>query len=346
MSPEVRTVLAAVALAAAALALWPGRGILARLRSSSRLRGRAIVEDALKHVWHENARDGYASIPSLAGALSIRTDQASSLVTRMEEAGLLHSSGGGFSLTEAGREYALQVIRAHRLWERYLADLTGVAEKAWHTRAERQEHALTPRETEALSARLGHPRFDPHGDPIPTARGQLPRQPSLTLRDLAPGSRARIVHLEDEPTEDYAQIVAAGLRVGMLVRVVEIRPERVVVRADGQDKSLPPILATQVGAIPLGDGLEEDAERSEKLAELRLGEEAEIIHISPSCRGLERRRLMDLGVVPGTRIEAIMRSPSGDPTAYRLRDTTIAIRRDQAQHIRIRRIHDMKEATA
>jgi Fe2+ transport system protein FeoA len=55
---------------------------------------------------------------------------------------------------------------------------------------------------------------------------------------------------------------------------------------------------------------------------------------------------MDLGVVPGTRIEAIMRSPSGDPTAYRLRDTTIAIRRDQAQHIRIRRIHDMKEATA
>jgi DtxR family Mn-dependent transcriptional regulator len=61
------------------------------------------------------------------------------------------------------------------------------------------------------------------------------------------------------------------------------------------------------------------------------------VAISGACRGIERRRLMDLGVVPGTRIEAVMRSPSGDPTAYRLRGTLIAIRRQQAEKIRIRR---------
>jgi DtxR family Mn-dependent transcriptional regulator len=69
---------------------------------------------------------------------------------------------------------------------------------------------------------------------------------------------------------------------------------------------------------------------------LPVGGAAEILFVSRACRGLERRRLMDLGIVPGTRIEAVMASPTGDPVAYRIRGTTVAIRRSQAHHIHIR----------
>ncbi|MBC7337014.1 MAG: ferrous iron transport protein A [Clostridia bacterium] len=75
------------------------------------------------------------------------------------------------------------------------------------------------------------------------------------------------------------------------------------------------------------------------LADLQVGEVGIVKGISPQCRGLQRRRLLDLGFVPGTRVVAELRSPSGDPTAYRVRNTLIALRRDQAQLIDIEPIH-------
>ncbi len=80
----------------------------------------------------------------------------------------------GFVLTDQGREYALHIVRTHRLLERYLADRTGVLPEDWHGEAERREHKLSPEDRESLAARLGHPLYDPHGDPIPTAAGELP----------------------------------------------------------------------------------------------------------------------------------------------------------------------------
>lgn len=337
---------AALALCGALLLFWPASGVLPRVRSRRRLKGRTILEDALKAIFEENERRGHASLRSLAGAVSLREDDATRIVTRMESSGLLLISGDGLRLTGAGREYALQVIRAHRLWERFLADRTGVAAASWHARAERREHALTPDETAALAARLGHPHFDPHGDPIPTAEGDLPRQPLVSLCDLAPGVRARIVHIEDEPAAVYARIEAAGLHAGMEIQVEAVLPDGVLLRGEGEQRKLAALLAAQVGVVPLAsDAAEEAAGRSERLSHLRPGERAEVRFISRACRGLERRRLMDLGIVPGTVVEALMRSPSGDPTAYRVRGTTIAIRRRQADDIRVRRVAELKERT-
>ena len=71
------------------------------------------------------------------------------------------------------------------------------------------------------------------------------------------------------------------------------------------------------------------------LSDLKPGQQAEVINISENCQGAERRRFMDLGILPGTLITAEMRSPSGDPTAYIIRDAMIALRREQAQLINI-----------
>lgn len=315
--------------------------LLVRLTSRRRLYRRETLEDALKHVFHQNERDGFATIQSLAGALALGPGDASALAVRMEHAGLIRSSGEGLALTPEGREYAIRVIRAHRLWERYLADRTGAAEMTWHHDAERREHELTPGEADALSARLGHPRYDPHGDPIPTTDGEMPAPSGVSLRDLSAGASGRIVHIEDEPASDYAAIVAAGIHAGAMIRVLRSTPEEVVVWTDGEERALTPLLATHIAIAALdGEPWAGDAPASSPLSDLEPGEGAEILYISRACRGLERRRLMDLGVVPGTLVSVLMRSPTGDPTAYRLRDTTIAIRRDQARHVRVRRAEE------
>jgi DtxR family Mn-dependent transcriptional regulator len=68
-----------------------------------------------------------------------------------------------------------------------------------------------------------------------------------------------------------------------------------------------------------------------------MGESAHVVRISPACRGLERRRLMDIGLVPGTAVSLEMRSPMGDPMAYQIRGATIALRRHQARHVQVER---------
>jgi DtxR family Mn-dependent transcriptional regulator len=71
------------------------------------------------------------------------------------------------------------------------------------------------------------------------------------------------------------------------------------------------------------------------LASLKPGQKARVVQLTDACVGTERRRLLDLGFVPGTLIEVEMVSPSGDPTAYRVRGTQIALRREQAVMIAV-----------
>ena len=101
---------------------------------------------------------------------------------------------------------------------------------------------------------------------------------------------------------------------------------------------LAPIVAANVSVVPL-PGLEVLVEQSavEHLSDLKPGEKAVVSGLSPTCRGTERRRFLDLGILPGTAVEAEMISPSGDPTAYRVRGALLALRREQAEYIRITR---------
>jgi DtxR family Mn-dependent transcriptional regulator len=75
--------------------------------------------------------------------------------------------------------------------------------------------------------------------------------------------------------------------------------------------------------------------KEEFLADLQPGQHGRVLGLTPACRGAERRRLLDLGFVPGTDVAVEMVSPGRDPTAYRVRGTLIALRREQAGLIRI-----------
>ncbi|NNE44302.1 MAG: DtxR family transcriptional regulator [Gemmatimonadetes bacterium] len=336
IGPLMDLLITVALLALAGAIFWPESGWFWRWRAMARTSERVRIEDALKHLHEVEYRNQHGSLDSVAGALGLSSRDATDLVARIEALGFAHRSEGHLELTPDGSDYARRIIRTHRLWERHLAEETGLPEVDWHGEAEHQEHKLTPEEVEELAARMGHPRFDPHGDPIPTPSGELPPWEGRPLPSLPVGELGTIVHVEDEPREIYAQLVAENLHPGMRVQMLEVAAERVRFWADGDEHILAPVVAANLSFVALPQEQEMQGP-FETLAALEPGESARVLQFAPSCRGLQRRRLMDLGLLPGTDIEAEMTSAGGDPTAYRVRGSLVALRSDQARHIHITR---------
>ncbi len=318
---------------------WPVRG-LQRWRAWRRVAQRQRVEDALKFLFDREQEGRRASPEALAGTLRLNEAATLALIERLEGLGLASHARRDLELTAEGRRAALQIVRAHRLWERYLVDEARMPLEQVHAVAHRREHGMSAAEIDALDASLGHPARDPHGDPIPSAEGDLrwkagENGTAQPLTALAVGAAGRIVHLEDEPPLAYAQLLAEGLRVGQSLTVLEVRAERIVVtdgereivtapaiaanvlvQADAEAEALPP------GALPL-------SRLSGRTA-------AEIVALDERCQGFTRRRFLDLGLTPGTRIAPELANAFGEPRAYRVRGTLIALRNDQAEMIWVR----------
>jgi DtxR family Mn-dependent transcriptional regulator len=319
------------------LAFRPRSGWVWLAVRASRASERVLMEDALKHLFDGEYKGQQCTLMSVSGALGVSADRTAEVLGRLEEQELVRGAGGGYELTSEGRTYALRVVRIHRLWERYLADETGLAPEDWHKKAEEREHRTSAEEAEALSASLGHPRYDPHGDPIPTAAGDLPKPQGRPLTELAVGDLGEIVHLEDEPAAVYAQLVAEGLHPWMRVRILEVSPQRIRFEAGAEEHILAPVIAANVSVVVLPEE-EELPSLGPRMADLALGEKGRVVALAPALRGLERRRFLDLGLVPGTEVEAEIRSPGGDPTGYRVRGAVIALRREQAEQVEIERL--------
>lgn len=300
------------------------------------------IEDALKHLSEEEYRGRRASLTSLAGALRMTSAKVVTLVSHMQRQGLLATEGQTFRLTPQGERLALQVVRAHRLLERYLVDEARLPLSDVHAVAERKEHSLSPADADKLSAALGHPTHDPHGDPIPTREGSVEPASGTPATSWPRETIGRIVHLEDEPDISFRQILAAGLQMGQLVQVVESTAECVVLSDGRREYRLAPAVAANVfiSAAPVQTWPDPVV----RLSDLTDNAPAEVVGLDEACQGFSRRRLMDLGFTDGARIRPFLKTFAGDPRAYEVRGTLIALRRDQAAHILVRPIADRPPA--
>jgi len=316
--------------------LVPKYGLAAQFHVYRAAKARERTENALKHLLRQ-ATDGHsASFQSLKGELGLSDRTLLTLTERLEHEGLIHSDGTHLKLTPEGERVALHVLRAHRLWEVYLAEELGMPLDRVHAEAERQEHRLTREQVERLSASMGHPDVDPHGDPIPAAEGPIPDVPGTVLSAWPLSTPARIVHLEDEPPLAFAQLTAEGLRLGQVVRVIERTPARIVLSDGENEYRLAPMLAANVHVAAAGAESPVALEGVMPLSALPSGAAADIVALDPSFRGFARRRLLDLGFTPGARVRSELEPFSGDPRAYRLRGTTIALRREQSDRVLVR----------
>ncbi len=236
-------------------------------------------------------------------------------------------------MTPAGEQLALQVIRAHRLWEKYLVDEARVPLTEVHTMADRREHDRSGEVLQELDAAMGFPAIDPHGDPIPTAEGVIEHASTIPLTAWPINQPATIVHLEDEPVAIFSQIAAERLYPGQRIKVIEANDQRIVFTDDVDTHVLAPIVAANV-FVAASEQAESEAPIA-RLTSLDPGTSAKVHGLDDTLQGYTRRRLLDLGLTPGADISAEYRSFLGDPVAFRVRGALIALRRDQAEHVLI-----------
>lgn len=183
----------------------------------------STVEDYLKQILLEEEERGEARVPTgrLAQALAVTPGTVTTMVKALSDGGLVdYEAYGGVRLTPAGRQLALHVLRRHRLVELFLVQVLGFDWTEVHDEAERLEHAVSERVIERIDQMLGHPAVDPHGDPIPSAAGEVPAGELAPLAEWKPGRRCRVARISDQEPGFLRRIEGLGLRPGARLKLL------------------------------------------------------------------------------------------------------------------------------
>jgi DtxR family Mn-dependent transcriptional regulator len=184
------------------------------------------VQDYAKAVYALEARgSGAVSTNDLAERLGVTPGSASAMVRKLSEVGLVeHEPYHGVRLTQKGRRVALEVLRHHRLIELFLAEELGMPWDRVHAEAEVLEHAISEDLEQLIADRLGHPKLDPHGDPIPTEGFEIDERPTRSLDELSPGAVGRFVRVSDSEPEMLRYLAEQGIALGDHLRVTGRQP--------------------------------------------------------------------------------------------------------------------------
>ncbi|MFJ2544733.1 metal-dependent transcriptional regulator [Microbacterium sp. NPDC087589] len=194
------------------------------------------ADDYLKTVYaHTEWQDAPITPSVLAAKLGIAPSSVTEMVKKLAAAGLVsHVPYGAVRLTDAGTQRALAMVRRHRLIETWLVQEFGYGWHEVHDEAEVLEHTISDRLLEGIDARLGRPRFDPHGDAIPDASGVVEREAFVLLADAPVGHVGRVLRVDDRDPELLRALEAAGVIVTALVTTTPSGIE-----LDGVEAALP-----------------------------------------------------------------------------------------------------------
>lgn len=199
-------------------------GSTVRVVADARTSG--AIEDYLKAIFNlAEWAPGPVSNGDLAARLRVSSAAASEMVRRLADRGLVeHQPYRGLELTRDGRLLAVDVVRRHRLLETYLVGALGYGWDEVHEEAEVLEHAISPLLLERIDVALARPVRDPHGDPIPTADGDLHQPSTRPLGDLLPGESGYVARIVDDDGGLLRHLDERGVVLDAHLRLVEQRP--------------------------------------------------------------------------------------------------------------------------
>ncbi len=197
----------------------------------------STVENYLKHLYLEQQQGdgGLVATGRLASALAVTPGTATSMVKTLADSGLVdYEPRGGVALTDSGQRLALHVLRRHRLVELFLVQIVGLNWSEVHDEAEQLEHVISDNLLEKIDELLSYPSVDPHGDPIPTAKGKLARTELVSLAQCDQEQRVRVGRVLDQDRGFLQFVERAGLAPGVALVIehrspnadsVTVRPE-------------------------------------------------------------------------------------------------------------------------
>ena len=183
------------------------------------------VEDYLKVIYHLSSQGGFATTSDIAAMLEVAPPSVSGMVKRLSDTGLIeHVPYRGVQLTAQGRREALRMIRRHRILELFLTQQLGYDWDGVHPEAERLEHAVSDGLIDRMASALGQPQYDPHGDPIPTAAGEIEETELVPLADAPVGAKLELRQVGTQDAARLRYLAEQGLTPGVLLVVSERQP--------------------------------------------------------------------------------------------------------------------------
>jgi DtxR family Mn-dependent transcriptional regulator len=201
------------------------------------------VDDYLKAIFELGGHETRVSTNSLAARMAVSPASVTGMLRRLareSSSPVDYQKHRGVRLSETGRQRALEMIRHHRLIERFLVDTLGLGWDEVHAQAERLEHAMSESMEDALAIHLGNPLTDPHGAPIPGKDGSLPSSPTVSLDSLEPGDETAIAQVSDHDPALLRYLGGLGLFPRTPVRILEKAPFSGPIKIDiaGQEHML------------------------------------------------------------------------------------------------------------
>lgn len=180
-------------------------------------------EDHIKAVFALLQDNDSAFTKDIAERLRTKASSVTDMLKKLAEKKLVkHEPYYGVRLTAKGEVLALQLVRKHRLWEAFLVNRLGFGWDEVHEVAEQLEHVASDMLIDKLDAYLGHPSFDPHGDPIPDKNGKMRTRKTKRLSTCAQGDTVRIAAVS-ETTDGLLRLLdSKGLRIGSVLHVQEV----------------------------------------------------------------------------------------------------------------------------
>jgi DtxR family Mn-dependent transcriptional regulator len=167
----------------------------------------------------------YVTTSALADALMVTAPAVNRTVNRLKEAELLeHEPYRGVRLTEKGRREALRYLRVQRIAESFLVRVMGLDWAAAYEEAEALSLTLSEAIVQRMNEMAGEPRYCPHGEPIPTADGQIEAMHDQLLADTAAGQRVQVTRMRTRDSDRLRYIAALGLMPGAQLEVLHVAP--------------------------------------------------------------------------------------------------------------------------
>lgn len=211
------------------------------------------IQDYLKHIYEFTHDGGRATTNQLADALAISAASVTNMIQKLSKtkpALVTYEKHRGVQLTDAGRQSALKIIRRHRLIEHYLVEKLGYSWDEVHAEAEILEHAMSPLLEKRMDAALDHPKFDPHGDPIPDNNLEIPDVESIALADLQIGGSALVIRVPNEDSEVLRYLGKFGLRPGVHIKLLSRTPYdqtmRIIIVETEEEVVIGPVLGSKI----------------------------------------------------------------------------------------------------
>lgn len=176
---------------------------------------------ALFHLTYETENSNEAGTNQLASFMGVKPATATDMLRKLKEKGLIdYEKYGKITLSEEGKSHALEVLRKHRLWETFLFQKLDFTWDEVHEVAEQLEHIHSPKLIDKLDKFLGFPEYDPHGDAIPDARGNLKPSSRRSLAEVEPGCQCRMVAVRDNTTAFLQYVSQLNLKIDTPIKVL------------------------------------------------------------------------------------------------------------------------------